>query len=143
MLYRARTSDCDPCPLKPKCCPKAPERKIPRSIYKGARDAARLLVVNDPDVWSSYSGRREPARDLGPSMLEGGCSHEQPEVRASHDLRADLMPLAANKISGGQQLSGSNNLVVAGSEQENWASYYREINRASECCETASCKLIV
>jgi hypothetical protein len=89
MLYRARTSDCGPCPLKPKCCPKAPERKIPRSIYEDARDAARLFVVNDPDVWSSHSGRREPARDLGPSMLEGGCSHEQPEMRASHDLRAD------------------------------------------------------
>ena len=27
---------------------------------------------------------------------------------------------------------GSNNLVVAGSEQENWAAYHREINRASE-----------
>ena len=53
------------------------------------------------------------------------------------------MPLTANKMSGGQQLFGSNNLVVAGSEQENWASYYREINRASERCETASCKLIV
>jgi hypothetical protein len=27
----------------------------------------------------------------------------------------------ANKMSGGQQLSGSNNLVVAGNQQENWA----------------------
>jgi transposase len=43
VLYRARTSDCGPCPLKPKCCPKAPERKIPRSIYEEARDAARAL----------------------------------------------------------------------------------------------------
>src|SRR5688572_17558977 len=44
LLYRARTSDCGPCPLKSKCCPKAPERKIPRSIYEDARDAARALV---------------------------------------------------------------------------------------------------
>jgi len=35
LLYRARTSDCGPCPLKPRCCPKAPERKIPRSIHEG------------------------------------------------------------------------------------------------------------
>src|SRR5689334_25308135 len=42
-VYRARTSDCGPCPLKSKCCPKAPERKIPRSIYEDARDAARAL----------------------------------------------------------------------------------------------------
>src|SRR5262245_1382761 len=44
LLYRARASDCGPCPLKPKCCPKAPERKIPRSIHEEARDAARALV---------------------------------------------------------------------------------------------------
>ena len=36
--------DCGPCPLKPKCCPKAPERKIPRSIYEDARDTARALA---------------------------------------------------------------------------------------------------
>ncbi len=76
-------------------------------------------------------------------MLEGGCSHEQPEVRARHDFCTDLMPVTANKMSGGQQLFGRNNLVVAGSEQENWSSHYREINGASERCETASCKLIV
>jgi transposase len=44
VLYRARTSDCGPCPLKPKCCPKAPERKILRSIYEDARNAARALA---------------------------------------------------------------------------------------------------
>jgi transposase len=44
VLYRARTSDCGRCPLKSKCCPKAPERKIPRSIYEDARDAARALA---------------------------------------------------------------------------------------------------
>jgi transposase len=44
LLYRARTSDCGPCPFKARCCPKAPERKIPRSIYEGARDVARALA---------------------------------------------------------------------------------------------------
>ena len=43
-LYRARVSDCGPCPLKPRCCPKTPERKIPRSIHEDARDLARALV---------------------------------------------------------------------------------------------------
>jgi hypothetical protein len=64
-------------------------------------------------------------------------------MRASHGLRADLRLLAANKTSGGQQLFGSNNLVVARREQENWASYHREIKRAPERCETAGSKLIV
>ena len=44
LLYRARTPDCGPCPLKAQCCPKAPERKIPRSIYEDARDVARALA---------------------------------------------------------------------------------------------------
>jgi len=44
LLYRSRTSDCDRCTLKPKCCPKATFRKIPRSIHEGARDAARALA---------------------------------------------------------------------------------------------------
>ena len=44
LLYRARTSDCGPCPLKAKCCPKAPWRKIPCSIYEDARAAARALA---------------------------------------------------------------------------------------------------
>ena len=44
ILYRARTYDCGACPMKAKCCPKAPERKIPRSIYEDARDVARALA---------------------------------------------------------------------------------------------------
>jgi transposase len=58
VLYRARTSDCGPCPLKPKCCPKAPERKIPRSIHEDARDAARALV----DTEAFEQSRRDRKR---------------------------------------------------------------------------------
>jgi len=47
ILYRASTYDCGPCPLKSKCCPKAPERKIPRSIYEEARDVARVLAKTE------------------------------------------------------------------------------------------------
>src|SRR4029450_2871119 len=47
LLYRARTSDCAPCPFKPRCCPKAPERKIPRSIHEDARDVARALATTE------------------------------------------------------------------------------------------------
>jgi hypothetical protein len=44
ILFRASTDDCGPCPLKSKCCPKTPQRKIPRSIYEEARDVARALA---------------------------------------------------------------------------------------------------
>ena len=42
-LYRGVTADCRSCLLKPRCCPKEPVRKIPRSIYEAARDVARSL----------------------------------------------------------------------------------------------------
>jgi transposase len=47
MLYRASVYDCQACPLKPKCCPNTPARKIPRSIHEASRDAARALVDSD------------------------------------------------------------------------------------------------
>ena len=44
LRYLATTSDCRGCPLKVRCCPKAPFRRIPRSIYEEARDVARALA---------------------------------------------------------------------------------------------------
>jgi hypothetical protein len=37
MRYRASKKDCDVCPLKQRCCPKEPARKVLRSIHEGAR----------------------------------------------------------------------------------------------------------
>ncbi len=47
LLYRASKYGCDACALKPRCCPKEPARKVPRSIYEGARDLARDLAKTD------------------------------------------------------------------------------------------------
>jgi transposase len=58
ILYRASTYDCGPCLLKPQCCPKAPERKIPRSIYQDARDVARALA----DTQAFEQSRRDRKR---------------------------------------------------------------------------------
>ena len=44
MLYRASKHDCAGCALKLKCCPSTPARKVPRSIYEGARDMARQIA---------------------------------------------------------------------------------------------------
>ena len=46
-LYHASKHDCDPCPIRPRCCPKTPARKVPRSIYEGARDMARDFAKTD------------------------------------------------------------------------------------------------
>src|SRR5262245_23497957 len=64
-------------------------------------------------------------------------------MRASHDLCADLTLLTANRMSGGQQLFGSNNLVVARNEQEHRAAYHRDDSRPSDRRETPRCKLSV
>jgi transposase len=46
-LYRSSKYDCNPCPLKSQCCPRAPSRKIPRDINEAARDHARALYGSD------------------------------------------------------------------------------------------------
>jgi hypothetical protein len=45
--YRASKLDCQNCSQKPKCCPNAPARKIPRSIHEGARDMARDIAKTE------------------------------------------------------------------------------------------------
>src|SRR5947208_16435456 len=47
MRYRASRRDCQACPLKPRCCPNTPARKISRSIYEGARDLAREIAKTE------------------------------------------------------------------------------------------------
>ena len=39
--YNALVGDCRPCPLKPKCCPNMPSRRILRDVNEDARDVAR------------------------------------------------------------------------------------------------------
>ena len=47
ILYQACKYDCTPCPMKPRCCPKQLVRKVPRSIYEGARDMARVIAASE------------------------------------------------------------------------------------------------
>jgi transposase len=42
--YTSRQSDCARCPMKARCCPNTPNRKITRSIYEAARDVARDIA---------------------------------------------------------------------------------------------------
>jgi transposase len=47
LLYRASKYDCQACALRLRCCPKEPARKVPRSIYEGARDMARDIAKTE------------------------------------------------------------------------------------------------
>jgi hypothetical protein len=44
IIYRPRQSACSACPLKSRCCPNMPFRKIARSVHEAARDVARALT---------------------------------------------------------------------------------------------------
>jgi transposase len=54
ILYRASKHDCQACALKSRCCPNSPARRVPRSIYEGARDTARQIAKS----WEGRASRR-------------------------------------------------------------------------------------
>jgi transposase len=58
VLYLASTRDCRSCPLKAKCCPKTPFRRIPRSIYEDAREVARALAKTEAFEQSRHDRKR-------------------------------------------------------------------------------------
>jgi transposase len=43
IIYRSSQLDCATCPMKERCCPRTPVRKIVRSIHEAARDVARRI----------------------------------------------------------------------------------------------------
>ena len=50
--YRAAKRNCGVCPLKPKCCPLEPVRRVTRSIHEAARDKARAIAKTEAYVVS-------------------------------------------------------------------------------------------
>jgi transposase len=58
LLYRASKLDCDPCLLKPRCCPNTPQRKIPRDIDQDARDFVRSLAGTPAFEQSRHKRKR-------------------------------------------------------------------------------------
>jgi hypothetical protein len=47
IVYRASQFDCTACPMKSRCCPNTPHRKIARSIHERARDLVRAITRTD------------------------------------------------------------------------------------------------
>ncbi len=56
--YTARKRDCAVCPLKPRCCPKQPERRVPRAPDETARDHARRLMETEAYARSSIERKK-------------------------------------------------------------------------------------
>jgi transposase len=58
LRYLASKRNCDACPLKPRCCPKMPFRKVTRDINEDARDLARALM-GTPEFDQSRDERKK------------------------------------------------------------------------------------
>jgi hypothetical protein len=56
--YHASKLDCSACPLKPRCCPNTPMRKVTRDLHEDARDHARALV-GTPEFDKSRDERKK------------------------------------------------------------------------------------
>jgi hypothetical protein len=56
--YRASVHDCEHCPLKARCCPNTPSRKVTRSVHEAARDVVRCLQETDQYRQSRTTERR-------------------------------------------------------------------------------------
>jgi hypothetical protein len=63
LLYMASMRHCRSCLLKAQCCPKAPFRRVPRSIYEEARDVAREMAKTEAFERSRHDRKRvDPQR---------------------------------------------------------------------------------
>ena len=58
LIYRSSQADCKNCPMKPRCCPNTPVRKITRSIHEAARNVARR-VAETPEYLRSRCERKK------------------------------------------------------------------------------------
>ena len=61
-LYAARKRDCDACPLKDRCCPAHPSRRLPRDVHEDARDVARRKMKTKAFLKSRNERKRVEMR---------------------------------------------------------------------------------
>jgi transposase len=58
IIYRSSQASCAACPIKERCCPNTPFRKITRSIHEAARDVARR-IAGTPEYLRSRHERKK------------------------------------------------------------------------------------
>jgi len=80
-IYRARETDCRACPLKQRCCPGQPHRKVLRSVHEAARDVARAINVAGV---SAIAPRPEEGRD---AVCASEADFEARPLEAARPLR--------------------------------------------------------
>ena len=105
LMYRASKFDCGACALRLQCCPATPARKVPRSIYEGARDLAREIAATDAYAVSRRERKKiemlfahlKRILGLGRLRLRGPCGAKDEFLLAAtaQNLRklAKLLPI--------------------------------------------------
>jgi Transposase DDE domain len=104
----ASTRDWGPCPLKQRCCPNTPSRKIPRDINEDARDVARAVHATPAFEQSRRDRKRvemlfahlKRILKLGRLRLRGPCGARDEfllaataqNLRKLARLRPELLP---------------------------------------------------
>jgi hypothetical protein len=58
IIYRSSQANCAACPIKERCCPNTPVRKITRSIHESARDVARRIAETPEYVRSRHKRKK-------------------------------------------------------------------------------------
>jgi transposase len=58
IIYRSSQAGCANCPMKDRCCPNTPFRKIARSIHEAARDVARRIGETPEYVRSRHERKK-------------------------------------------------------------------------------------
>ncbi|OZA24935.1 MAG: IS5/IS1182 family transposase [Hydrogenophilales bacterium 17-64-11] len=58
IIYRSSQAGCVACPMKDRCCPNTPFRKIARSIHEAARDVARRIGETPEYVRSRHERKK-------------------------------------------------------------------------------------
>ncbi|MDZ7585682.1 MAG: IS1182 family transposase [Thiobacillus sp.] len=58
IIYRSSQAGCAACPMKNRCCPNTPFRKITRSIHEAARDVARRIGETPEYVRSRHERKK-------------------------------------------------------------------------------------
>jgi transposase len=62
LYYRASKFDCQECPLKARCCPNSPVRRVQRDVNEAARDHARALM--ETEAYAASNGERKKIERL-------------------------------------------------------------------------------
>jgi hypothetical protein len=62
LYYRASKFDCQGCPLKARCCPNSPARRVQRDVNEAARDHTRALM--ETEAYATSCGERKKIERL-------------------------------------------------------------------------------